>query len=212
MFVACNKPDGYDNADKYTAVYEVLPDEYDNLDARVNNTIASIRSLFSAYSFTRTFITRDENRITVTVYSRENPTYMFNLIGQPAVLEFKGENSASAENLIVGSEHIEEVYITRDDNDKYAIGLKFNEQGKEKFAKVTGDYLNRTIYVYVDGELYTQVNVNSQITDGTAIITNAVGYTYQVARDFVTRLQSGALGVKLKLVEIQEAYAPADNK
>ncbi|MCQ2602405.1 MAG: SecD/SecF family protein translocase subunit, partial [Clostridia bacterium] len=45
--------------------------------------------------------------------------------------------------------------------------------------------------------------INSAITNGSAIITNQGGYTYEDAKDFATRLQSGAFGVDLEQSEIR---------
>ncbi|MDE7372672.1 MAG: hypothetical protein K2N18_01270 [Clostridia bacterium] len=208
MFVACNKPDDYNDANEYTAVFEVVPDGYGNLDTRVDDTISAIKSLLSSNGITRLSITKGTNSVgnitvSVQVLDTEDNKRVLCLIGRPVTLEFKGENSASAENLIVGREHLETAFITRDSNDNYAIGLKFNEQGAEKFAQVTSAYLNRTIYVYFDGELYTSVIVNSQIATGEAIITTgSYGYTYTEAKEFVTRLQAGAFGVNLRQTEV----------
>ena len=99
-------------------------------------------------------------------------------------------------------------YVTIDEKNNYAVGLRFNEEGTEAFSKVTSDYLNKAIYIYIDGEKYTQVNVNSQITNGNAIITSGNnGYTYQEALDFATRLQSGTFGVKIRQTEVRNISA-----
>ena len=207
VFAACNKPDGYENTKKYTAIYEVLPDEYVDLDARVDNTISSIKSLLLSNGVIWSSVTQGKSSngntaILVKITDVEDYKRVLELIGRPASLEFKAEDSASAENLIVGREHLENVYITRDSNDNYAIGLKFNAVGAEKFAQATSDYLNKSIYIYIDGERYTSVNVNSQITNGETIITSgSTGYTYLEAHDFVIRLQAGAFGVSIRQTE-----------
>ena len=127
---------------------------------------------------------------------------MFDLIGRPARLEFKGENDASAETLLNGSEHLESAFVTTQDG-QYAVGLNFNEEGTKVFADITEQYNGSSIYIFIDGSLYTTVNVQSVITNGSAVITRTGGYTYEEAREFATRLQSGAFGVELNATEVK---------
>ncbi|MCM1305966.1 MAG: protein translocase subunit SecD [Bacteroides sp.] len=204
---------GLDMSGGVSAVFEVLPDEYGDLDSRVDGTISSLQSLLVSKGYTESTVTKGTNSngnttIRVEVPDVEKPEKVLSLIGRPASLEFKGENSATAENLIVGRDHLETAYVTLDDNNNYAVGLKFNSAGADKFSQVTSDYLNKSIYIFIDGELYTNVNVNSQITNGNAIITSgSTGYTYQEALDFATRLQSGTFGVSLKQTEVRNISA-----
>jgi len=204
---------GLDMSGGVSAVFEVLPDEFDDLDTRIDGTISSLQSLLVSKGYTESTVTKGTNSngnttIRVEVPDVEDPERVLSLIGRPATLEFKGENDANAENLIVGRDHLESAYVTLDDNKNYAVGLRFNAEGTTKFADVTKEYLNKTIYIFIDGEIYTQVNVNSQISNGSAIITSGnKGYTYQEALDFATRLQSGTFGVQLKQTEVRNISA-----
>ncbi len=204
---------GLDMSGGVAAVFEVLPDEFDDLDTRVDGTISSLQSLLVSKGYTESTVTKGTNSngnttIRVEVPDVDDPQKVLSLIGRPATLEFKGENDVNAENLIVGRTHLESAYVTLDESSHYAVGLKFNSAGTTKFAEVTKDYLNKTIYIYIDGEPYTQVNVNSTITNGSAIITSGQdGYTYQEALDFATRLQSGTFGVQLRQTEVRNISA-----
>ncbi|MDE6301988.1 MAG: protein translocase subunit SecD, partial [Clostridia bacterium] len=204
---------GLDMSGGISAVYEVIPDGLGDLDTRVDGTISSLQSLLVSKGYTESTVTKGTNSngnmtIRVEVPDVEDPDRVLNLIGRPATLEFKGEDSQNAEALIVGREHLESAYVTMDDNSHYAVGLKFNSVGTKKFADVTSEYLNKAIYIYIDGERYTQVNVNSQISNGSAIITSGNdGYTYQEAVDFATRLQSGTFGVKITQTEVRNISA-----
>lgn len=189
------------------ATYEVLPDGFDNLDDRINSTVSSLRRLLLDYGFSKLTVTKGKRdngnpTIRVSVQESDDVEKVFDLISRPASLEFKAENDKNAKSLMVGREHLEKAYVTKDAQDNYAVGLKFNEKGTEKFAQLTNDYLNESIYIFIDGELYTTVIVNSQITDGTAIITRAGGYTYVEAKEFATKLQVGAFGVTLSLYSV----------
>ena len=203
---------GLDMSGGVAAVFEVLPDEFDDLDTRVDGTISSLQSLLVSKGYTESTVTKGTNSnghttIRVEVPDVDDPQKVLSLIGRPATLEFKGENDVNAENLIVGRTHLESAYVTLDESSHYAVGLKFNSAGTTKFSEVTNEYLNKTIYIYIDGEPYTQVNVNSPITNGSAIITSDKGYTYQEALDFATRLQSGTFGVQLRQTEVRNISA-----
>lgn len=204
---------GLDMSGGVSAVFEVLPDEYGDLEKRVDGTVSSLQSLLVSKGYTESTVTKGTNSngnttIRVEVPDVQDPERVLNLIGRPASLEFKGEDKADAENLIVGRDHLESAYVTLDDKNNYAVGLKFNSAGAEKFSNVTKDYLNKSIYIYIDGEHYTSVNVNSQINDGNAIITSGNnGYTYQEALDFATRLQSGTFGVTIRQTEVRNISA-----
>lgn len=198
---------GLDMSGGVSAVFEVQPDEFDDLDTRVNGTIDSLQSLLVSKGYTEATVTKGSSNgnttIRVEVPDVDDPERVLDLIGRPATLEFKGENNVDAENLLVGRDHLESAFVTTDSNGNFAVGLKFNEEGTKKFAQVTKDYLNKSTYIFINGELYTTVTVNATITDGSAIITNNSGYTYQEAYDFATQLQSGTFGVKLRQTEVR---------
>ncbi len=198
---------GLDMSGGVSAVFEVQQDEYDDLDTRVNGTIDSLQSLLVSKGYTEATVTKGSSNgnttIRVEVPDVDDPERVLDLIGRPATLEFKGENNVDAENLIVGREHLDSAFVTTDDGGNFAVALKFNEEGTKKFAQVTKDYLNKDTYIFINGELYTTVRVNATIKDGSAVITNNSGYTYQEAYDFATQLQSGTFGVTLRQTEVR---------
>lgn len=205
---------GLDMSGGVSAVYEVLPEgNVDDLDSRVDGAISSLQSLLVSKGYTEATVTKGNNSngnttIRVEVPNVDDPKRVLELIGRPATLEFKGENDVNAENLIVGRQHLENAYLTLDTNQHYAVGLKFNDEGTAKFSEATKEYLNKPLYIFINGQLYTSVNVQSQITNGSAIITNGdSGYEYQDALDFATRLQSGTFGVKLRQSEVRNISA-----
>ena len=199
---------GLDMSGGISAVFEVQNDEFADLDRRVDGTINSLQSLLVSKGYTEATVTKGTNSrgnttIRVEVPDVDDPERVLELVGRPARLEFKGENNADAENLIVGREHLETAFVTTDDSGQFAVGLRFNEAGTKKFAQVTSDYLNKATYIFIDGEYYTTVNVNATITNGSAVITRQGGYTYDDAYDFATRLQSGTFGVNLRQTEVR---------
>lgn len=199
---------GLDMSGGVSAVFNVIDDGHPDLDVRIDGTVASLQELLVSKGYTEATVTKGTNSngmntIRVEVPDVDDPETVLSLIGRPASLEFKLEDSASAEAIIIGSKHLETAYVTTDDNGKYAVGLKFNDEGTKVFSDMTSNHINDVTYIYIDGSKYTDVRINSAITNGSAIITSQDGYTFEEAKDFATRLQSGTFGVKLQQAEVR---------
>lgn len=195
------------------ATYLVFSDSHENFDTRLNNTLVAFKNMLLANGCTaKSDVTKTLNSegniiINVNVYVTDseqvdNIANVLKQVARSAKLEFKAENSADAQSLLVGSEHLKSATVTKDGNDNYAIGLQFNDEGTARFAEITAEYLNRTLYIFIDGEMYTQVIVNAQITNGYAVISAAGGYTYDNALEMASKLQAGTFGVSLRLLEM----------
>ena len=199
---------GLDMSGGVSAVFTVVEEESEDLDTRIDGTVASLQELLVSKGYTEATVTKGTSSnglktIRVEVPDVDDPETVLSLIGRPATLEFKLEDSATAEAVIIGSKHLETAYVTTDTSGQYAIGLRFNSEGTKAFADMTSNNVGQTSYIYIDGSKYTAVTINSAITDGNAIITNSGGYTFEQAKDFATRLQSGAFGVKLQQTEVR---------
>lgn len=199
---------GLDMSGGVSAVFNVIEDGRPDLDVRIDGTVASLQELLVSKGYTEATVTKGTNSngmntIRVEVPDVDDPETVLSLIGRPATLEFKLEESDTAEAIIIGSEHLETAYVTTDDNSAYAVGLKFNDEGTKVFSDMTSANVGKSTYIYINGELYTTVNINSAITNGSAIITSQAGYSFEEAKDFATRLQSGTFGVKLQQAEVR---------
>ncbi|MBR7162560.1 MAG: protein translocase subunit SecD, partial [Clostridia bacterium] len=199
---------GLDMSGGVSAVFNVVEEDSEDLDARIEGTVASLQELLVSKGYTEATVTTGTNSnglktIRVEVPDVDDPETVLSLIGRPATLEFKLEESDTAEAIIVGSKHLETAFVTTDNTGNYAVGLKFNSEGTKAFADMTGSNVGKSTYIYINGEHYTTVNINSAINDGNAIITSQGGYSYEEAKDFATRLQSGTFGVKLQQSEVR---------
>ena len=203
---------GLDMSGGVSAVYEVLDDEYGDLDTRVNGTISSMQSLLVSKGYTEATVSKGRNSnnnttIRVEVPDVDDPERVLELIGRPASLYFTLEQTDNPKDVafINGREHLETAYVTTDDSGNYAIGLKFNDAGAQAFATTTSENVGSTTYIYVDGELMMSPRINSAITNGSAIITGS--YTYDEAYEYATKLQSGTFGVTLRQTEVRNISA-----
>lgn len=75
------------------------------------------------------------------------------------------------------------------------IALEFNEQGAKLFAKMTKENIGKRIGIYLDGELQQAPVVQTEISDGNAIITGT--YTPDEVKRIVRDLNQGALPIPI---------------
>lgn len=202
---------GLDISGGVYAVYEVDEPNLsaDELNTRVEGTKKSLENILYQNGFAEAVVSSannvNDNKVTITVEvpDVEDPERIFDLIGRPAKLEIKtSQDYANGETLILGKKHISKAYVTTnpDKPGEYAVALEFNKEGTKAFAEATKNYLNKQLYFFSSGELMNSgVTVQSQITDGKAIITG--GYDYDTAYDFAVSIQAGTFGVNMKLIK-----------
>jgi protein-export membrane protein SecD len=85
------------------------------------------------------------------------------------------------------------------------VSLEFNEEGQQLFADITGRNLNRTVAIYLDGQIISAPRVQAVITTGEAIISG--GFDIAGARVLAQRLNAGALPVPIELLSQQTVGA-----
>ena len=209
---------GLDLSGGVSAVFNVVPDDYGDLEARVDGTVSSLQSLLVSEGYTEATVTKTQSggnfSIRVEVPDVNNAEDLLDLIGTPARLQMTGEDygdtlPADAEVFIEGSQHLESAYVTANTSSssssgfEYVVALRFNDAGTEAFAKLTdGTYEN--CYIYINGSKYSTVTINDQITDGNAIISSTSwANDYNAADEFATQLQAGAFGVTLEVSEVR---------
>lgn len=80
------------------------------------------------------------------------------------------------------------------------VALEFNEEGRSLLAEVTRENVGKQLAIFLDGELMQAPVIQSEITDGQAVIT---GYDPNTAREVVRQLNFGALPVNIELAASQ---------
>lgn len=86
-----------------------------------------------------------------------------------------------------------------------AVLLEFNAEGKDLFAKVTGDNVGKVLAIILDGNVVQTPVIQQAITDGTAQITGS--FTPEQAASVVRQLNYGALPVPINLVSTESIGA-----
>lgn len=85
------------------------------------------------------------------------------------------------------------------------VQLVFNSDGTKLFAELTKKNLGKPLAIYLDGSPISIPTVQSEITNGTAVITGT--YTLTEAKDLAKRLNAGALPVPITLISQQNIGA-----
>lgn len=80
---------------------------------------------------------------------------------------------------------------------KPVVGLTFNDQGKDLFAKITRENKGGLLAIFLDGNPISIPVINEEITDGKAVISG--NFTAQEAKDLVRNLNYGTLPLPIYL-------------
>jgi len=86
-----------------------------------------------------------------------------------------------------------------------AVVLEFDTEGATRFAEITRDNVGEVLAVFLDGVPITQPVIQTEIPNGTAVITGS--FTPEEARDLARNLNFGALPVPIGLIGTQTVGA-----
>lgn len=88
---------------------------------------------------------------------------------------------------------------------KPEVGIEFDAEGAKLFAQLTKDNVGKQIAIFLDGQVISAPTVQTQITDGKAVITG--DFTLDEAKKLAQRLNEGALPVPITLIGQQSVEA-----
>ncbi len=95
--------------------------------------------------------------------------------------------------------------VTFDQFGSAQVSLKFNDEGREIFSKLTKDNVGKTVAIYLDNEAISKPRVNEEITSGDAVISGT--FSTEDAKQLSQRLRAGALPVPISLMSQQNIGA-----
>lgn len=155
----------------------------------------------------------DEHRVIVELAGVQDPEEAKRLIGQTPLLDFRKEGTApeaTADNLdqLIGGtfeptglsgKNLKRALVEFDPvTGTPTISLEFDNEGSDLFAKITKENIGKRIAIYLDGTPISAPVVQSEITNGKAVITG--GFSLDEAKQLVRNLNSGALPVPIELI------------
>ncbi len=181
-----------------------------------------------------TIVREGATRILVEVPGLQNPQALRDLIGKTAKLEFKlvdltadqnlvaqGKSAPGSQTLpypdsptkfiavqrrvIISGDDLIDASLTKDQDQRPAVAIKFNASGGRKFARVTQENTGKPFAMILDGSVLSAPNINEPILGGNAIING--NFSTDSANQLAISLRSGKLPVALKVVEERTVLA-----
>lgn len=195
---------GLDVSGGVTAVYDAkVADESSDtdIDTAIKSTINRLEGILASRGYTEATVTTQQgNRIRVEVPDVEDPQEVFDLIGNPAKLTFKTEDSVTADAVIEASDIKSVEYGFQ--NNEHGVVVKFTTDGAMKFSELTQELSQsgEKVYVYIGDEKFTELSVNEHITGNSTFISGSMS-TRAEAEEFALRIMSGTFSAELSLYE-----------
>lgn len=195
---------GLDLAGGVSITYQVKGDETPSAED-MSDTVYKLQKRVETYSTEAEVYQVGDNRISVEIPGVSDANAILEELGTPGTLEFK---TTEGETFMTG-EMVADAQAATDtsgkSSSKYVVQLKLTNEGAEIFSEKTGEYLNKVLPIYYDGECISYPKVESQITNGEAVISGMK--SYEDAEALASQIRSGAL--KLELEELQSEVVGA---
>lgn len=138
------------------------------------------------------------NRIRIDLAGEFDSNDIVKTLTSTGQLNFKDEEG----NVLLTGNDVKNANAVLTQDGKAIIQLKFTDEGTKKFAEATGNNINKTIEISMDDQVLTKPVVNTQITDGEAIIEGSM--SFEEANKIASIIQSGALPVTLKTISVNK--------
>ncbi len=173
-----------------------------SLDSQIEATINRLTNLIQADYPESTIVKQGENQIRIEVPDVDDPEEVLSIIGEPAKLEFKKEESDTAEAVLTGKDIASAEYQFDSQNNQHGVKLTFTKDGATKFHTLTSELATNQspLYIYIGGELFSSPTVQSVIADGVTFISGNMA-NQKEAEAYATRILSGTYSVDLELSE-----------
>lgn len=160
-----------------------------------------------------------QNRLIVELAGIQDVNQAIKLIGETPFLEFREETADTAAIITaqqggkrldeqpfaatgLNGKHIKRAQVVFDPQTfQPQVSISLNDEGTALFAAITKRDIGKRVAIYLDGIPITVPTVQSEISNGQAVITG--NFTPDEAKLLATRLNSGALPVAVKLISQQ---------
>jgi protein-export membrane protein SecD len=121
-----------------------------------------------------------------------NPQTAMAELGETAMLTFRDSDG----NVLLDGSHVRDSLPEIDKNTGgFVVTLSFDSEGARLFSEATGKLVGQAINIYMDENLIQSANVQEQIPDGKAMITNMK--SFEEAKNLSDKINSGALPFSL---------------
>lgn len=135
-----------------------------------------------------------EKRMKIEIPGEFDTDGVIETVAKTGELTFVDPNG---ETILTGKD-VKEAGAYIDSDGKYLVSLELNETGKEAFKNATEEFLGQQIAIKMDGEILTNPQVQSVITEGKASISGMS--SLEEANKVANIINSGALPVKVESI------------
>ena len=174
-----------------------------NFSDLLDATVSAIQSRLTDKGYAESTVqVLGTSGIRVEIPDVSDPSEILNLIGEPALLEFKDPDGNT---FMTGSDvRLAQAAMTQDG--QWAISFQLTSAGTKLFADMTSQNIGKTLGIYLDGEKLMAPTVQSAITGGSGQVTG--NFTMDRAQTIAAQIQSGALGDEAHEVGGDTAVVP----
>ena len=146
--------------------------------------------------------TEGKDRIRVDIPGEYNSQGIVDALSKTGDLTFKAPNG---DVILTGKDVKKASSVLDQQTNKPVVSLELNATGTKKFSEATQKYLGQKISINMDGQQLTNPTVQSQITNGEAVITGMS--SVDEAKNIAGLINSGALPVTIKALSQQTVGA-----
>lgn len=139
-----------------------------------------------------------DKRIRIEIPGIFNSEEVMDVLGKTGELKFVDPNG---ETILSGKDVKNAVARMNPETQKSEIALEFSDEGKEKFANATKEFVGKQIAIYMDEEKLSEPTVNEPILNGQAVITGSKNL--EEAKRDADIIKSGALPLPVKPVSFK---------
>ncbi|MEK7557144.1 MAG: protein translocase subunit SecD [Patescibacteria group bacterium] len=189
-------------------------------EAEIEEAVAGVRDVIerrvNAFGISQPIVQTskvgEERRIVVELAGVHNPETAISLIGATPQLDFRKEVSATVnvddqtgitgptfERTALTGRHLKRATVDFDQVlGAPQVGLEFDGEGSDLFAALTRESVGKRVAIYLDGIPISAPVVQTEITNGQAIISG--GFSLEEAKQLARNLRAGALPVPIELI------------
>lgn len=146
--------------------------------------------------------TEGDNKIRVDIPGEYNSQGIVDALSKTGELTFKAPDGKV---ILTGKDVKKATSMLDQQNGKPVVSLELNNEGTKLFSEATQKYLGKQISINMDDQQLTNPTVQSQITNGEAVITGMS--SVEEAKNLAGLINSGALPVSIKALSQQTVGA-----
>ncbi|SHI09902.1 preprotein translocase subunit SecD [Clostridium collagenovorans DSM 3089] len=139
-----------------------------------------------------------DKRIRIEIPGIFNSEEVMDVLGKTGELKFVDPNG---ETILTGKDVKNAVARMNPETQKSEIALEFSDEGKDKFANATKEFVGKQIAIYMDEEKLSEPTVNEPILNGQAVISGSKNL--EEAKRDADIIKSGALPLPVKPVSFK---------